>query len=773
LTNSWSWLKSQPYCNLTKRPAGSSCMDRLNGGRMQSIIRYIIGLSIISASTVFGESAEFKKFQADYSNLDIDLLNNPCEVAAVKDFVYQKDLARFTFTDGAFYFLRYVDNRPTTAIFVGSGRAEIQIPAQVERNSLFCITHDSVVNESFENCFIRFSDDLDQLIKAKYPVEQSTLSWKIFNSAKQAQGEVFFKPVIQHRFDNYFQLLRSAYERKADGYFWVDFNRYVFAYDPNQPEQFRLAYEFEGGDFAITEAAILQKQALGVYDDMVLSEIRFPTTCLQRQGKFKMGGQDGCQIEAGLGQIKLIVNADSLKYVSLFLDFHLKEDSIYFHSQPVNYLRRRTFDFIGIILPEYHYKGDTLEFSLWYKGKGFDQALPFVENPRASMLSLELTVANGSNYYLPGQMAAQDIDGRFKLIEAIPERPFNTFRFQGYVAGADTIQALSDIGIALNFIKLGYITKHNFNCFMPENIQQPAVVAAFNFMTERFGSPPAAFEIFVSPEEGQGMPGLAYVPQVACVSEWEAYGGMDLVAGNGISNQWFGGALQPASDRESWVALALPKFLSLLYVENSRGAKAYYSNLFNRSDTLIKVIARGWDLPLATGSRLREAIASNKGVWLMHMLRFLMFDTKTRTSPSFNKFIQELSVTLNGKTFTNADFVKLAEKYYGAPLTDFFAQWLYGYNMPEFNVEYSFVQRDGSYYVDGSVVTKKVGDAFSMPVVMGVELTGRTSDETIYMRETIKAPETLFSLGPFPTQPKKFVFNEFFSVLSQDRVKKK
>jgi aminopeptidase N len=150
-----------------------------------------------------------------------------------------------------------------------------------------------------------------------------------------------------------------------------------------------------------------------------------------------------------------------------------------------------------------------------------------------------------------------------------------------------------------------------------------------------------------------------------------------------------------------------------------------------------------------------------------------MFDNKTRTSPNFNKFIQELSATLNGRTFTNADFVKLAEKYYGASLTNFFDQWLYGFNMPQFNVEYSFVQRDESFYVDGSVITKNVGSGFSMPVIMRIELEGSTSEESVYLRETVKAPESLFSLGPFPSEPKKFVFNEFFSVLSQDNVKKK
>jgi len=740
---------------------------------MKLFLSGIFVLAIIITSSAGATSPELQKFKADYANLDLDLLNNPCEVADVQNFVYQKDLAKFTFTKGTFYFLRFVNNRPTTAIYIGTGQAEIEIPSHVERNSLRCIAKTGAVNETFENCFIRFADNLDELIKAKFPAQQSTLSWKTFNTAKQAQGEVFFKPVIQHHVDNYFELLRSVDEQADDGYFWVDFNRYVFTYDPNQPEQFRLAYEFEGGDFAITEAAILQNQKIGVYDDMAISNIAYPTTCIEREAKFKMGGQDGKQIDEGQADIKLIINSDSAKYVSLFLDYHLKEDSIYFNNKPVDYLRRNTFNFIGIILPEYHYKGDTLDFRLWYKGKDFAQSLPYVDNPKASIVAFELTVPDGSNYYLPGQSEAKDLQGRYQLIEAAPDRPYNKFYFQGYVSGADTTQVLSKIGIPLNLIRLAYITKYNFTCFVPPNDQEVAAVGAFNYLTDKLGAPPAAFEVFISPEEGKGMPGLAYVPQVACISEYEAFGGMDLIAGTGIANQWFGGALQPATDRENWLAQSLPKFLALLYVENSRDSRAYYSNLFNRSDTLLKIIERGWDLPLATGNRLKESIASNKGIWLLHMLRFLMFDPQTQTTPKFYKFLQELSVLCNSTTFSNSDFVKLAEKYYGAPLTDFFAHWLYGFNVPEFNVEYSFVQKDGQYYVDGNVVTHKVDSTFAVPVIMRVELKGSSSDESVYLRETIKAPQATFSLGPFPSEPKKFVFNEFFSVLSQDNVKKK
>ena len=736
---------------------------------MKSVVSGIFILTIVLVSSIYAESTEMKKFKSDYSLLDLELLNNPCQVAEVKDFVYQKDLAKFTFASGSFYFLRYVDNRPTTAIFIGQGQAKIEIPSHSERNSLVCVSKKESVYEPFEVCFIRFGDNLDEKVRERFPFTETTLSWKIFNSAKQSQGEVFFKPVIYHKFDNFFQLLRSSYQRADDGFFWVDFNRYVFAFDPNRAEQCRLSYEFEGGDFAITDAVILQRQEYGVYDDSALSNISYPTTCFERDANFTMGGQDGLRIEDAMGTIRLIVNWDSLKYVSLFLDQHLKEDSIYFEEKPVDYWRRKTFDFIGVILPKYYYKGDTLEFVLWYKGKDYISTLPYVENPQASMVNFELKVPGGSNYFMPGKLPGENS----KVVVAAPFRPYDDFRFQAYVTGADTVTVTSDVGIALNYITLSHITKHNFTCFVPENIQQTAATSAFNFMSQRFGTPPSAFEIFVSPEVGRGMPGLAYVPQVACVAEFDAFGGIDLMAGNGIGNQWFGGGLLPASDRESWMAASLAKYLSLMYVENTRGGRAYFSNLFNRSDTLHQVIGRGWDLPLACGGRLKEAIASNKGIWLMHMIRFLMFDPNTRTSPNFNKFVQELAVMGNNGKFSNADFIRLAEKHAEKSLTNFFAQWIYGYGMPEFDVEYSYVQRDGKYYIDGNVVTKKVDASFEMPVIMRVEVKGSSAEESQYFSETVKAPESKFSLGPFDSEPKKFAFNEFFSVLSQDKVKKK
>ena len=155
------------------------------------------------------------------------------------------------------------------------------------------------------------------------------------------------------------------------------------------------------------------------------------------------------------------------------------------------------------------------------------------------------------------------------------------------------------------------------------------------------------------------------------------------------------------------------------------------------------------------------------------MLRMLMFDTEKRTATNFIRFLRELSVVCNNSTFTNADIIKLAEKRYGGSLDDFFKHWLYDYDIPEFNVEYSFIKKDDGHYISGAVVTKKVSEDFAASVIMRVRLIGDGKDESVYFRKNIKGPSDRFELGPFSREPKEFTFNEFFSVLSEDKVKKK
>jgi hypothetical protein len=755
--------------NKALRKRGNSFMG-MRGIKERSVFLITV-VACLFAGTIRAESEFFKKFKQDYVALDMDLLNNPGELATVKDFVYHKDVATFTFKEGIIHLLRYIDGRPTTAVFVGKGKAQIKIPSHMERQGLSCVTGDSLVDEDFEVAFIRMADDFDLKLKEKFVFEPKELPWKTFTIVKQAHGELFFRPRILHAYDNYFELLRSHYERSDDGFFWMDFNRYVFTFDPNRPEQVVIAYELGVADLIAKECAVFQRQEYGVYDDHQMSRIPYPTTIFEKHGTIEMTGSDGLELGQAEVTVRVLVNADSLRFMSLFLPSLLKEDSIYLNGQPVDYYRRKDFEFIGIVPPGYFYAEDTLEFTLWYRGKNFDRFLPYVENPEACPHTFTFIIPKGVNYYMPGMGEIKPLDNKRDQFKVTSPNLYNDFYFHAYASDIDTIPVTSDMGITLNFLKPKSIPKRLLTCYIPDDQFQKSITRSFNFLSSYLGGPPGTFEVYITPEKTATMPGLIQTPQTACVTEgpMEAMGGFDAVAAAAIARQWFGSLLEPASDRERWVSEAVPQYLALMFTQNERGA-AYYINLLNRRDSIYTMVGLNRDMPLAAGERAMSAVRINKGVWLLHMLRFLMYDLETGTEGSFLRFLQDLAFTCNNRQFTNKGVIDLAEKQYGQPLDWFFQQWMYGRSFPEYQVEYKFVRQDNEYFVRAKVETKGVDSDFFTPVAMRVV---DSDGHSTYFRKTISSSPTEFELGPFTSEPKEFVFNEFYSVLSKDNVKKK
>ncbi len=735
---------------------------------------FLTALLCLCLSSAWADSEFMKKFKTDYALLDLDLLNHVGEVAvfdSLNSFTYQKDIATFTFKQGQIHLLRYVEGRPTTAIFNGTGNVTINVPSHLERMSLMSVTGDSVVNQDFEVCLIRFADDLDLKLKEKYTFEQKELKWKEFTKMKQAQNEYYFKPLIYHEYDNFFELLRSVYERGPGGYFWIDFNRYNFCFDPNEPEPVTIAYEFEPADMIATEAVKLRASAEPPIDDLALCQlIRFPTTSISKKATLEMGGIDGTKLDRAEARMQLIVNADSLKYLSTFLHYNLKDDSIYCNGKPVDYHRRNDFSFIGIILPQYVYRGDTLTLTYWYHGKDYTYTLPYVEDPTPVPHSLTFITPKGFNYLMPG-MGPVTVNNGKQQFQVIPEQPYDRFYFQAYASGHDTVSVVSDIGITVNFLKARHINK-SVDCFVPDNLYESAIMDAFNYMTARMGNPAGTFEVFVYPENYYTMPGLVETPQILCYTEGplEAFGGLGLFAGYSVSKQWFGNLLKPATEREFWLRDAASEFLNLLHIRNvAENKTAYYTNLLNRRDTLYTLNGVSRDRSLGTGLRCPAVVRCNKGAWLFHMLRYLMLDLDNASEDKFYRFYYELCMACNATRYTTSDIASLAEKYYGEPLDWFFRQWLSGFGYPEYDVEYRVEQKDGGYYINADVATKGVPSDFRMPVILRVKGGG---DDRL-MRETVVGNNYSFELGPFETEPGELVFNEFFSVLSKDKVKKK
>ncbi|MCP4683811.1 MAG: M1 family metallopeptidase [bacterium] len=718
----------------------------------------------IQAQTEF-----FESFKDNYGQLGSELASKPpAELAEISDFVYEKDVATFTFKQGKMYLLRHLEGRPTTAIFLGEGHATIKVPSHTEQQALEHSSGACEVDQDFEMAFLNFSDDFDLRLKEKFKFEQTELSWRDFN--KSQQGEFFFKPVVMHEYDNYFQLMRSLYERAEDGYFWIDFNRYCYSFDPNRPEEVSVAYEHEGGDTYVTPGASMQRQEKGVYDDLRMSDIEYPTSIIERNAVLAMAGLDGKVIDDGLAEIKLQINRDSLRFVSVWLHHNLKVDSIYLDGAPVDYWRRGDFAFTGVIMPSYKYKGDTISLTMWYHGKDYHPAFPFVSNAAPAPFTVTLDVPKGYNYMMPSMRQEESpLSGHVRYVSS-PAEPYRLFQFQPCASGIDTIPVVSNIGITLNFLKSSHINKRTNNCFIPDEIYRDATIRAFDFMTGRFGPPQSVFAEYVYPEGGVAMPGLMGIPQVQCLTD--GTGGLPMSAGNMAARQWFGPLMQVRTDREYWLMDALPDYLSLMHLWYDVSPGIFFGELLNRRDQLYTTIENDEDLPLAAGKRVAASdpvLPVVKGTWLMHMLRFLMYEPETQSDRAFLTFLIDLKAKVHASPITNADFIALCEKHYGQPLDWFFKSYFYSRNIPEFEVHYRIEQRDDGYYLPVTVETRKVAEDFKMPVIFRVQ---SEAGGSTYFRQTVEGTQQSFELGPLTEAPKELVFNEFAGVLSKDKVKK-
>ncbi len=724
---------------------------------------------------VIAKSEFMKEFKKKYSSLNLPLENSYGEVAEISNFTYKKDVATFTFVKGEIHLLRFVDERPTAALFIGNGRADITVPDGIEKVSLLAVTRDSLVSENFQVCFIRFADNLDLLLREKFSFKKERLDWKAFNASRKAQSEIFFRPVIFHQIDNQLQLLHSLYERDASGYFWADFNRYNFNYDPNRPEQVRVAYEFEGGDVVPTEASVFQEEEAAKTTNSQMSDIAYPTTILKNRSEITIGGLDGRTIDNCQSNIQLLLNSDSTKFISLFLHYNLRLDSVYLNGNEVDYFRRKDFKQIVVIPQNYFYQGDTINVTLWYKGKNFDNPIPYVENPSPSENSITFLLPKGYNLVAPGLGKLKEYNKKLNTVESTPQKLSRKYYYQAYASGFDTIQIVSSTGISLNFLKSKAITKKD-DCYIPDKIYQSAILMGFEYFINNFGGPQGTFVEYVYPEGYRlSMPGMIKVPQVVCIRNdyFKALGGFNILAGKSLSLQWFGELLHMRSSRESWISSAVQEYMMLMQLEGELKGGQFFSNLLIKKDSLFQVLSLNREVPLATSTRLDQklpvaTIQNCKGAWIFHMLRMLMLDTNDLTDKKFRKFMQEIIFRFNSKSFDNNYLIEIAEKHYGESLDWFFNQWLYGTGIPNFDAKYKISKVGGEYFIDLDVTVSGVSKDFMAPTIISIE----ENDNNSFVRENISAGKNSFRYGPYDEEPKELQLNEFLSVLSKDKLEK-
>jgi hypothetical protein len=348
------------------------------------------------------------------------------------------------------------------------------------------------------------------------------------------------------------------------------------------------------------------------------------------------------------------------------------------------------------------------------------------------------------------------LDGRQQEVAVASSRPYSSYLFTNLRTGFDTLRTDLKNGLALDFIQPGRTQKDSRDRIMTYTTD------CFNALEDILGPPEMDVTCAVSFHARQcDMPGILTGPMG---SDDDFIGGLYHSYGQAVARQWFPRAASGLTHRETWILDAFTQYAAIMIVQHEVGSAEFYRNLIGRRNSVFTAMEKGDpNTPLAAGGGTSPILRVNKGICLVHMLRWLLYDLDRQSEDRFIALVRDVSNDITKPEFTNQSFVTLVEKHYGGSLQSFFKYWLYGTGIPDYDVAYSVKEIDSDFYVVAEVEDRSACGPEEMPVMIRLVLPDRNE----FTRVTVRGPRDTVILGPYETKPAEFHFNEFLSLLAK------
>jgi len=163
----------------------------------------------------------------------------------------------------------------------------------------------------------------------------------------------------------------------------------------------------------------------------------------------------------------------------------------------------------------------------------------------------------------------------------------------------------------------------------------------------------------------------------------------------------------------------------------------------------------------------------SKGGYILHMLRSMMYDAKTGDE-AFIRMLHEFVQSHMNQNASTESFKQVADKYM-TPGMDvegnhqlgwFFAQWVYGTDIPRYKFDYTLAEESGGkYLVKANLAQSEVNRNFVALVPIYADLDGKMS---LIGRVRMIGNSSQSDLKiPLPRKPKRVLINANYDVLAR------
>jgi hypothetical protein len=351
-----------------------------------------------------------------------------------------------------------------------------------------------------------------------------------------------------------------------------------------------------------------------------------------------------------------------------------------------------------------------------------------------------------------------------------------------------------------------YLRGKGFGVMSPSVMADSAMVDAMNSVRvfeHWFGPLPyGRIAITQQPEFnfGQSWPTLVYLPVSAFLDStqrWALLGGSSFrfadfiqeVTPHEVSHQWWGHLVGWASYHDQWLSEGFADFSAGLFLQSTEKKPDKYNEFWEHARKAITDknqfgFAANDAGPLWMGLRLNtfrtgrayQRLVYPKGAYVLHMLRQLMWSSKTGDD-DFIAMMRDFVKTNTNRNASTEDFRDVVNKHMKPDLdmerngrSDwFFRQWVYGTDIPHYRLEYSLAPADqGKVMLIGKVTQSGVSAGFLMPVPLYADFDGTLVRlGSVGLKGNSSSSEFKILL---PRKPKRILLNGLHDVLAAESI---
>jgi len=792
----------------------------------------LLAVCILSSSSLLAvESAEYQALRAARPD---------GRKVAVKDLTLTRDAYRLRFHDGTFHFLGPVGGRTFGAVFIGNGSYELRPASETERRQLAVTTgvRDlEVLTDTFDRIVLFFSDGTAEEIGKAAAMTSGAPDAR----ALQLFDEYLTDQKRKFQINLHLRVLQDLLNSTpspgvliaaVDG---VKYAPSLLVFDPHGISALTarfadlsgettalLSFDNENGGFWYLGSAN-DKQARGSAPRAAVDATHYAIeTIIESNLEIK-----------GVTTIRLHTKVPGLRVIPIHIlpKLRLRRASytpeggsateVAFVQEEVDLgrLARLFRDEVSdadaaIVLPTAAEAGKPAELRIEYDGKEVLQAAgpdSFSVRARESWYPNSGTFADTATYHLTyrfprknqliatGVLVSETEDGNRKVAVWKADQPMRVAGFN-YGKFVKTTRTDEQSGAQIDVF-----TSQDRKKFASDTMADAMNTARLGSVF--FGKPPYTRVSVTQQVEwnfGQSWPSLIYLPTLALTSSTERVAIFEeagpavfeinefakMVGWHEFAHQWWGHAVGWQSYRDQWLSEGFAEFTSalvLLFTENFDKHNSYWER--RRREILQKQrggmppndagpISQGFRLDTKHSPAAYQTVIYSKGAYVVHMLRMMMRDTRSKNPDElFIAMMKDFVTSYSGKSPSTADFQRVVERHMtklmdaaeNGKMDWFFDQWVHGTEVPRYKSTITAAaEGDGKVRVSGSVSQEGVSADFRALVPLYADF-GKEGTLRIGMLRLVgTTTQPIDTVAPMPKVPKRIMVNAFHDVLARD-----